>query len=233
MLHSIKDLAGYTIEAVDGQVGQPYEFCFDDQTWQLRYIVVETGDWLLGHKVLISMDRFGLLAPSERKFPLTLTLQQVLNSPGIETDKPVYLQRQSGVYDYLRWGSEAHMSGTWLISPLAAQLIDAAEQKQAQKRESYNPHLRSTREVTGYHIDATDGEIGHVKDFIGDDQTWQIGYIVIDTHNWLPGKKVMIAPKWIVRVHWPEKKVYVALQRQTIEHSPEFDLESLRRESMR
>ena len=233
MLHSIKDLGGYTIEALDGHIGKPYEFCFNDQTWALRYAVVETGDWLLGNKVLISMDQFGPLAPSKREFPLTLTFQQVQESPSIETDKPVYLQRQNGVYDYLSWGGEAHMSGTWLISPLAAQLIDAAEEERAQERESYNPHLRSTRVVTGYHIDATDGEIGHVEDFIVDDQTWQIGYIVIDTHNWLPGKKVMIAPKWIVKVRWPEKKVYVALQRQTIENSPEFDLESLRRDSMR
>ena len=233
MLQSIKDLGGYTIEALDGYIGKPYEFCFDDQAWVLRYTVVETGDWLLGHKVLISMDRLGPPEPAGRRFPVVLTWQQVQDSPGIGTDKPVYVQQKSGIYDYFGWGPEMHMSGTWLISPIAAQLIEAAEEKRAQERGSYNPHLRSTREVTGYHIDATDGEIGHVEDFIVDDQTWQIGYIVIDTHNWLPGKKVMIAPQWIVKVRWSEKKVHVALQRQTIENSPEFEPESLRHENTR
>lgn len=232
MLHSTHDWGGYTIEASDGRIGKPYEFCFDDQTWELRYAVVEIGDWLLGHKVLISMDQFDPPEPAARKFPARLTLQQVQDSPGLGTDKPVYLQHQSGVYDYIGWGPDVHLSGTWLISPIAAQLIEDAGQEQARERESYDPHLRSTREVTGYHIDAADGAIGHVEDFIVDDQTWQINYIVIDTRNWLPGKKVMIAPGRIDRVRWAEKKVYVALQRQAIEHSPEFDLESLRRGSI-
>jgi hypothetical protein len=233
MLHSVKDLGRYTIEALDGHIGKPYEFCFDDQTWELRYAVIETGHWLLGNNVLISMDRFGLPEPDERKFPVALTLQQVQDSPSIEADKPVYLQEESGVNGYLGWGGEVHTSGTWMISPIAAQLIDAAEQERAGERQDYDLHLRSTREVTGYHIQATDGEIGHVEDFIVDDRTWQIDSIVIDTHNWLPGKKVMFAPQWIIKVRWPEKKVYVAFQRQTIEHSPEFDLASLRRESVR
>lgn len=232
MLQSMKDLCGFTIEASDGPIGKPYEFCFDDQTWELRYTVVKTGDWLLGHRVLISMDRFGPSDLAERKLPVALTLQQVQDSPSIETDKPVYLQQQTGVYDFLGWGPDTYTSGIWLISPLAAQLIDATEQERAQESASCNPHLRSTREVSGYHIDATDGAIGHIEDFIVNDQTWQISYIVIDTHNWLPGKKVLIAPQWIVNVRWSEKKVDVALQRQTIERSPEFDPASLRRESM-
>lgn len=229
MLHSMKDLSGYTIEARDGHIGSPYEFCFDDHTWHLRYAVVETGDWLLGHKVLISMDQFGPPIPAEHTLSVKRTLQEVQDSPSLENNKPVYLQRKSEAYDYLRWGGEVQMSGTWVISPLAGQLLDAAEQERAEERDEYDPHLRSTREVTGYHIDATDGEIGHIEDFIVDDQTWRIGYIVIDTRNWLPGKKVMVAPMWIVKVRWTEKKVYVALQRQTIENGPEFDLESLQR----
>jgi hypothetical protein len=231
LLHSVKELSGYTIEARDGHIGSPYEFCFDDQTWYLRYAVVDTGDWLLGHKIMISLDQFDPPEPAERTLAVKHTLQEVQDSPSIETNKPVYLQRKSGVYDYLGWSSGMHMSGTWLISPIAGQLLDEAEQGRARERGEYDPHLRSTREVFGYHIDATDGELGHIEDFIVDDQTWRIGYIVIDTHNWLPGKKVIVAPMWIVKVRWIEKKVYVALQRQTIENSPECNLEALRREN--
>lgn len=132
MLQSVKDLGGYTIEALNGRIGEPYEFCFDDQAWELRYAVIEAGDWLLGHKVLISMDRFGSPEPGERKLPVTLTVQQVQDSPSIGTDKPVYLQQKSSVYDCLGWAAEAHMSGTWLIS-----LIDG-------------PH----HEIVEVHIDA-------------------------------------------------------------------------------
>ena len=84
--------------------------------------------------------------------------------------------------------------------------------------------------MTGYHIEATDGEVGHVEDFIIDDETWEIRYIVVDTRNWLPGKKVLIAPRWIDRVSWNDSKVYVSLSREAIKHAPEYHPDTLNRE---
>ena len=92
---------------------------------------------------------------------------------------------------------------------------------------AWDPHLRSTHDVSGYHIQATDGEIGHVEDFIIDDETWAIRYLIIDTRNWWPGKKVLISPQWIERVSWSESKVFVNLSRETIKQSPEYTEESL------
>jgi len=91
----------------------------------------------------------------------------------------------------------------------------------------WDPHLRSTRDVSGHHIQAADGEIGHVDDFIIDDETWAIRYIVIDTRNWWPGKKILVSPKWIERVSWDEAKVFVNLSRETIKRSPEYKEASL------
>ncbi len=84
-------------------------------------------------------------------------------------------------------------------------------------------HLRSTREVTGYHIHATDGEIGHVEDFIVDDETWAVRYVVVGTRNWLPGKKVILSPRWIKRVEWADSSLYFDLTRESVKNSPEFD----------
>jgi len=86
--------------------------------------------------------------------------------------------------------------------------------------------LRSTQAVTGYHIHALDGDIGHVDDFIIDDQTWTIRYLVIDTMNWWPGKKILVSPKWIDRVSWSDSKVFVNLYRDKIQKSPEYAEES-------
>jgi sporulation protein YlmC with PRC-barrel domain len=99
------------------------------------------------------------------------------------------------------------------------------ESVQAEK--AWDPHLRSTHDVSGYHIQAADGEIGHVEDFIIDDETWAIRYLVVDTRNWWPGNKVLISPKWIERVSWNESKVFVNLTREKIKHSPEYTEESL------
>jgi sporulation protein YlmC with PRC-barrel domain len=81
--------------------------------------------------------------------------------------------------------------------------------------------------VSGYHIQAEDGEIGHVEDFIIDDETWAIRYLVIDTKNWWSGKKVLISPQWIERVSWSESKVFVNLSHETIKQSPEYTEASL------
>ena len=101
--------------------------------------------------------------------------------------------------------------------------------KQSAKREkaAWDPHLRSTHDVDGHHIQAADGEIGHVEDFIVDDETWAIRYLIVDTQNWWPGKKVLISPKWIERVSWPESKVFVNLTREIIKQSPEYAEESI------
>lgn len=101
------------------------------------------------------------------------------------------------------------------MAPVAREAIEKAEKGDSR--------LRSTREVEGYHIEASDGAIGHVQEFIVDDEEWIIRYVVIDTRNWLPGKKVLIAPEWIENIDWPSGKVQVARDRKTIKDSPEFD----------
>jgi hypothetical protein len=88
-------------------------------------------------------------------------------------------------------------------------------------------HLRSTNDVNGHDIQAADGEIGHVEDFIIDDETWAIRYLIIDTQNWLPGKRVLVSPQWIERVSWNESKVFVNLLRETIKQSPEYTDETI------
>jgi sporulation protein YlmC with PRC-barrel domain len=93
--------------------------------------------------------------------------------------------------------------------------------------ESWDPYLRSTHEVTGYNIQAADGEVGHVEDFIIDDETWAIRYLIVDTRNWLPGKKILLSPFWIERVSWSESKVFVNLPMEKIKESPEYTEESL------
>jgi hypothetical protein len=81
--------------------------------------------------------------------------------------------------------------------------------------------------VRGYAIHAKDGEIGHIDDFVIDDETWAIRYAIVDTHNWWPGKKVLISPRWIERVSWSESTVFVNLLRETIKLSPEYTEDSL------
>jgi hypothetical protein len=84
--------------------------------------------------------------------------------------------------------------------------------------------LHATREVIGYHIHATDGNIGHVEDLIVDDENWAIRFIVADSQNWLPGKQVILSPRWIKRVQWADSSVYFDLTREFVKNSLEFNV---------
>jgi hypothetical protein len=108
---------------------------------------------------------------------------------------------------------------------------DAEKWKEyTQSEKAWDPNLRSTHEVSGYNIQAVDGEIGHIEDFIIDDETWAIRYLIIDTRNWGPGNNILLSPQWIESVSWSELKVFVNLTRETIKHSPEYTEESLTRD---
>jgi hypothetical protein len=114
------------------------------------------------------------------------------------------------------WGARTG-GGAAAAAALADKKIEAPESGQG------DSNLRSVKVVTGYHIEAKDGAIGHVEDFILDDEDWTIRYMVVDTRNWLPGKKVLIAPCLIRSVRWDESKVHVDLPRDLVEASPEYD----------
>lgn len=210
MLQSIKELSGYTILARDGEIGKVEDFYFDDEEWFIRYLVVKTGDWFSGKKVLISPAAFlGMPDWKGKKFPLLLTKEMVEKSPPVDTDKPVSRQKELEIIKHYNWPVY------WKAEELEAEI--------SRDREGGSSHLRSTEEVMGYYINAVDGEAGHVEDFIIDDEKWDVKYIAVDTRNWFPGKKVIILPKCIERIDWAASKVYVGLLKDTIKVSPEYD----------
>jgi hypothetical protein len=228
MLTNITHLQGLTIRATDGELGTVDQLYFDDETWAIRYLTVDTGGWLGGRQVLISPMFIARTDWPERRLDVALTKRQVEHSPDINTHEPVSRQHEAaylGYYGYpYYWGGpnlwgEAFYPGGLAFPPEAS--LDAMEERI--QRESPDSHLRSAEAVTGYSIDATDGEIGHLDSFIVDDRAWAIRYIEVATRNWWPGKKVLVSPAWIKQVSWLESKVSVGLSREAIQNGPEYD----------
>jgi hypothetical protein len=236
MKRSINSLIGYTISAKDGELGKVNEFFFDDFSWSIRYLVVETGNWLSDRKVLIPHTALGTTDWKSRIFHVNLTMEQIRKSPDIDTEKTVSRQKEIELHDYyglpVYWGNEFYTTpigmmpfvpiGLIPIAPNNDDKILEADKKSSQQSHG-DPHLRSTKNVKGYHISADDGEIGHVEDYIVDDEKWELCYLVVNTHNWIPGKKVLILLRWIKLINWDESKVIVNLSRELIKRCPEFD----------
>jgi len=226
MLNQAKTLKGYRLDSLDGEIGKVREFYFDDQYWAIRYLIADTGNWLTGRQVLISPYALVNVNKEEHHIGINLTKKQIEYSPPLDCDKPVSRQFEETYYGYYGWPmywSDAYMWGSYPY--IVRDRVKWKEPSQSEK--AWDPHLRSTHDVSGHHIQAADGEIGHVDDFIIDDDMWAIRYLVIDTLNWWPGKKVLISPQWIESISWSESKVFVNLPREIIKQSPEYNEESL------
>lgn len=228
MLYKAKKLIGYTLKGIDGEIGTVKEFYFDDKHWSIRYLIADTGTWLSYRQVLISPYAITGLNNEERHVEVELTKEQIENSPSISHDKPVSQQFENEYYNYYNWPMYYSGSLVWGSYPYPYIPKDWKDKKETNHLEKcWNPSLRSSNIVSKYNIQAIDGEIGHVEDFIIDTKAWMIRYLVVDTKNWLPGKKVLISTKWFERISWGEGKVFVNLSLESIKESPEYSEELL------
>jgi len=221
MKRNINSLIGYSLEATNGKIGEVEDFYFDDETWTIRYLIVKTGGWLSGRKVLISTDALTKTGELTDSIPVNLTIEQIQNSPDIDTDKPVSRQKEAMLNQHHFWknywgsGSYGGEMGIPNALPLKIKDID--------RDPSDDVHLRSIVQVGGYAIHASDGEIGHVNDFIIDDQTWQLLDLVVDTHDWIGGKKVLIGVDQIHSISFLSWRVYIQIPIAAIENSKLFE----------
>ena len=227
MLSKAKMLNGYKLESRDGEIGKVKEFYFDDRHWTIRYLVADTGNWLTGRQVLISPYALIAVVKGEEHITIDLTKKQIEDSPSLDSDKPVSRQFEEAYDGYYEWPDYWDGPHMWGYYPYIERDREKWKELARAEKASWDPHLHSTHDVSGHYVQATDGEIGHVDDFVIDDETWAIRYLIIDTENWWPGEKVLVSPHWIERVSWDESKVFVNLPRESIRQSPEYTEESL------
>ena len=213
-------------------MGSVTDTYFDDGQWVVRYLIVEASDWLHDRKVLISPHAVTSVDWNTRAIVTNLSRTQIQGSPSIDTDKPVSRQHESeyhryygypeywSYHDLLAMGCDADRETGRRNAGLGRSTATATE---AMPEPAGDEHLRSSRHVIGYHIEASDAAIGHVEDFLFDDQSWAIRYAIVDTRNWLPGKHVLLPPERIRNVNWAERSVFVDMPREAVRSSPTYD----------
>jgi uncharacterized protein YrrD len=232
MLISAHNIKGAAIIARDGAIGEVDDLYFDDEKWTVRYLVVTTGAWLFRRDVLVSPISIENIDETNNQVIVNLTRDQVKDSPDIDTQRPVSRQHESAFMDYYGypyywggpylWGDSAFPATLTMPPAVESQMAAAATARRRESEDSYDEHLRSVNDVRGYHIEAADGEIGHVDDFIIDDRDWAILSIVIKTGGWLSGRKTLVSPLSIEGISWTESKMFVNLTREQIAGGPEY-----------
>ena len=226
MLQIASALRGSTVQAEDGSIGHVTDFLFDDRTWALRWIVVEAGTWLIGRRVLLHPSAIIDSSTEAQIIRVNLTTKQVEASPSIRDDQPVSMQDENNLYGYYGWDpSWGAIGGGGLGFPLIMPIQPTTRagvvlRPGSDGAQDSDPHLRSIRSVTGYHVHATDGMIGHIEGFLLDDVGWAVRYLAINTSNWWSGREVLLAPQAITKIVWADREVWVHVSRDQVKSSP-------------
>lgn len=233
MLEVISALKGYAIEASDGKIGSVGDFLFHDEKWQVRWLVVDTGTWLSERKVLLQPSAIVRANYEERKLKVALTKAQVEGSPDIAEHRPVSRQMERELYNYYGWdplwgGDYLGTNAGAMAAPLSAEpYFGIASPSEAADVDPLPPvedtHLQSIEEVAGYHIQAVDGDIGHVENFVMESANWGIRYLVIDTSNWWMGQHVLMSPYAVQEIDWSDRHVKLNVTRDQVKASPPWD----------
>lgn len=238
MLRTVKHMEDYVISATDGNIGHVKDVYFDDETWCVRYLVVDTGTWLSSRKVLISPISIGQANWADKQLPVSITKEQVENSPDINTQTPVSRQQEIRLLKYYgypyywggygMWGDSVYpnlmLTGyVDLVSRPNDEDPQAVRAVKAEQHQDDDTHLRSSQAVIDYRIHASDGDIGHIEDLLIDEETWAIRYLIVNTSNWWLGHQVLIPADWIEDVSWPDAKASVNLTRQAVKDAPPYN----------
>lgn len=241
MLHGMKEIEEYAIRATDGTIGYVRDCYFDDEAWVIRYLVVEAGTWLRGREVLISPIAIADPDWEEKVLHVLITKDQVRNSPGIDSRRPVSRQHEIQWLGYYRYphywrGNGARGNGatppmhspkfgsfTSMSEPAGPSATHEFAAAEAARHANDDVHLRSGKEVLAYQIHATDGPIGHVSGLLVDDETWSIRYIVVNTSQWWVGHHVLLSPEWIDDIAWSDARLSVNLTRAQLQGAPPYE----------
>ena len=221
MYRSINQLRDYKLLTTDGETCELEDLFFNEITWQIHYLVVKTGSWLLGRRVLINPDIVNDIIDGQKELSLLMSKEKVESSPAVSTVLPISSEAELLLAKFWEWvprdaeGPLPEEAGGSIEAEASTETKDLSERAAKSK-------LRSFREVAGYTIHATDGKFGHLEDLLCDDD-WCIRYAVVDTRNWIPGKKVLLPVGRIEKVKWAEHSLYVESSCELVKSAPAYD----------
>jgi sporulation protein YlmC with PRC-barrel domain len=231
MLIVASALKGYGIHSSEGRLGSVRDLLIDDTTWKVRWVVVDTGSWLTSRKVLLHPQALGTPDYEREAFSVALTRRQIEDSPSIETDEPVSLQMQNSLYNYYGWAplwGGSYFGGGAMASPISGPAYFGMASERASERfnrsdDQGDPHLRSGESIVSYHMEASDGAIGHLENLMVNDENWTIHYLIVDTRNWWPGKHVLISPFAVTNINFSDRQIALNVTSEQVKSSPPWD----------
>ncbi|MFO0752157.1 MAG: hypothetical protein U0411_02375 [Thermodesulfovibrionales bacterium] len=223
-LRNIGSLADSPVVSGEGDAGTVREFYFDDDVWAIRYIAVNADGWLPGRKLLLSPLALKSSDWEVPKLAVPFTRAELKATPAIGLDAPVTRRHQIDLYVYYGWLPYWLEAEYYNVSPPPAQV---ESQQSPDEEQAADPHLFGSQEMIEFRIEALDGDVGHIEDFIMDEDDWIIHYLVVALDDPNPEvespKSVLISTEWIQKAVRSEERIYVNLDRERVASSPVYD----------
>lgn len=235
MKYSLKDLKSCKIITTDDADGKVKDILFDENTWIIRYIEADFGMTFASRRLLIPRGLLKEVNLKDKAINISLTSDELKNCPKPEDDKPIsrifeeQLNRHYGtdIYwqnpDYNTYGGTSfgpYYNTPRIIGTTPPIVADDPENKMKTSLQNFN-------EVEGYSIHVSDGKLGHVEDFIVDDNIWQITFLIIDTSSWPWGKKVILPVNQVETIDFGFREARLNLNSETVKNAPEYDSSKL------
>ncbi len=222
MLRNLKPFYGAKLAAADGRIGHVKDFLFTDQDWIVRYVVADTGSWLSERLVLLSPAAFTQFFHEGDQLLVNLTRAQIEQSPSIDKHKPVSRQQEEEYcrhYGYSNYWNEGAVWGLGVYPMTAPMPIPLAPPP---SQGPNDPDLRSAQALRGYRIQNGEDVLGHLTDFLIDEKTWTIHYLLGETGAWFGGKEIILATAEVDRISYEEANIAVHASKDVIQVSREY-----------
>jgi len=227
MRATTQDLIGLTVHSLDGPVGSVKDLYFDDETWNVQYVVVETGKWLNHRHLLIESRSLKDPIWNGKILLIGLTRDQVEQCPDVSIEKPVYLQKEEELERLYRW--PRYWGGTDPLFPVPRNVEPVVDWGRSQAtisdwktwpQKTHNQHLRSGQEVIGYSLEAENGIVGKVIDLVVDDTDWSLPFLAVELQHWLEGKIVYVSTRRCqkIEIDWSQDLISVDMTKNEVKY---------------
>ena len=201
ILRTLSILCGFQIEASDGPSGWIRDALLDDRTWNVTYLVVDVGNWVRRHDVIVPTAALDPPDWQNRACRTQLSRQKVRLSPAADTHKPVWRQQALAMRKY--YGTFA----SWVDNEYGMGGIPTEMKYPVSAGE--DPHLRSAMHLLNYEVWADDGEVGRLKELFIDRGRWRVGYLDVHTYPCFQNSPLLVPPTGVKRVSWAGFRVYL------------------------
>ncbi len=216
MLKNTNDIYATPVAATDGLIGHVEDFFFDDQSWVIRYLLVDTGSWLPGRQVLLSPHAFSGFGEDGEILRANLTKEEIQYSPPIEAEQPITRAHERDYFWYYGWPPYWEFDRSWPIGALP--VPTPIPMRSAALHEKLDPlediYIKSTHAVRGYDIISRDGVLGAMSGFMIDHKSWAIADLVVEAGPWYSEKYILVSHASIKNFGYSNREVSVKLNRK-------------------